>query len=216
MSIKYNKIFVIGFNKTATTTFAAFFKAHNLSASHQCVGSNNQWRTDKKTFQCFSDNGDAQNLEELYKEFPESLFILNVRPLEPWLISRFKHGATRSTKPNWAYPCDIDKCNLFFKNKESHHLKVLSFFEKDPNNLLIVDIQREDWQEFVSTHLSLNKKDVGSKYKTGGRGKNHTDDILKTLEIFFKKNPSIDRNGLVLNNKKTELKYLNIYKNNII
>jgi hypothetical protein len=92
------KYFVIGFNKTATLTFHELFLQNGLSSYHDGdskfrglvpKGTIN-WNTDLHT--CFSDNGNYQDYKLLDTKYPNSIFILNVRRLDEWLVSRFKHG----------------------------------------------------------------------------------------------------------------------------
>ena len=58
----YEKIFVIGFNKTATSTFHELFKNNMLNSQHK--GGKNNWNIDK--YQCFSDGGNLNNFKDLY------------------------------------------------------------------------------------------------------------------------------------------------------
>ena len=81
MNKSYKKYFVIGFNKTATTTFHNLFLKNNLTSQHST-----RWNTDK--YACFSDNGPVNNYKELDLKYENSIFILNVRELDKWLISR--------------------------------------------------------------------------------------------------------------------------------
>lgn len=67
-----------------------------------------RWNTDK--YECFSDNGQKNNYKELDLNYENSIFILNVREMDKWLISRFKHGLRKKHKPNWAYPYTCEKC----------------------------------------------------------------------------------------------------------
>ena len=102
-----NKIFVIGFNKSATKTFHNLFLENNLNSQHY----GKSWDLEK--YDCFSDNGNNRDIHNLYEKFPNSIFILNTRRLDKWLISRFKHGYHMkkiNNKENWAYPCTKKKC----------------------------------------------------------------------------------------------------------
>ena len=102
-SVSYEKYFVIGFNKTATSTFHNLFSQNNLKSQHA-----SKWNTDNYT--CFSDNGDLNDYEALDPKYENAIFILNVREIAKWLISRFKHGLrTVCMELNWAYPCTREK-----------------------------------------------------------------------------------------------------------
>ena len=103
--MKYNKIFVIGFNKTASSTFHHLFEKLGYKSQHY-----RRW--DLNNYDCFSDNGELQNLETLYT-FPNSFFILNTRNLNDWLFSRAKHSIHYRVvdwdKDIWGFPpsCDL-------------------------------------------------------------------------------------------------------------
>ena len=86
----YDKIFVIGFNKTATTSIHKLFIKNNLLSQHN----GDKWDLD--SYQCFSDNGDLRNFKELNETYENSIFILNTRKLKNWIISRFKYGKYQS------------------------------------------------------------------------------------------------------------------------
>ena len=64
--MRYKKIFVLGFNKTASTTFHNLFSQLGYKSQHN----DGPWDLDK--YDCFSDNGDLQDLKALYK-FPDSI-----------------------------------------------------------------------------------------------------------------------------------------------
>ena len=89
------KYFVIGFNKTATTTFHNLFLQNNLKSQHM---KSRYW--DTSTYDCFSDITSGDNIwKNLDKIYTDAVFILNIRNLDKWLISRFKHGLRGMLKP---------------------------------------------------------------------------------------------------------------------
>ena len=123
MNKSYKKYFVIGFNKTATSTFHNLFLKNNLTSQHTT-----KWNTDK--YACFSDNGNLNNYKELDLKYENSIFILNIRELDKWLISRFKHGLRN--KQNWAYPYTREKCIRWIKDREKYHMEILDYFTERP------------------------------------------------------------------------------------
>ena len=80
--MKYSKIFVIGFNKTASSTLHKLFKVNNLKSQHTT-----NW--DLPNYDCFSDNGNLNDFKKLDNLYKDSIFILNTRNLTNWLSSRF-------------------------------------------------------------------------------------------------------------------------------
>ena len=136
MSKKYNKYFIIGFNKTGTNTLHQLFLKNNLKSQHS-----GKWRLEQ--YQCFSDSGDIYRFEDLDKQYENSIFILNTRSLQKWIISRFKHGLRKKKKPNWAYPPTQEKALRWISERESLHVRLLKYFSKDPNKLIIINIEKE-------------------------------------------------------------------------
>ena len=69
---------------------------------------------------------DLQDLEFLYENFPDSIFVLNTRPLIDWLISRVTHGYKYRQK--WCRPFSKEKCLSWISNRESDFY--LNFYKK--------------------------------------------------------------------------------------
>jgi len=44
-------------------------------------------------------------------KYPNGIFILNVRKMDKWLISRLKHGLRSGQRHSWARPVSINKCS---------------------------------------------------------------------------------------------------------
>ena len=151
--MKYKKIFVIGFNKNASTTLHNLFGQLGYKSQHN----GKSWDLDK--YDCFSDNGDLQDLKALYK-FPDSVFILNTRNLNDWLVSRSKHCAwhknNKQSNFSWGWPPNSDTYLRWIKERESHFKKVIKFFEKDKKRLIIVSIDRTDWIRYVANNIGHN------------------------------------------------------------
>ena len=64
------KIFVIGFNKTGTTSLHQLFTNIGLRSVH---GVGNYVMSEINNYDCFTD-GDHFDFEEYYREYPNSLF----------------------------------------------------------------------------------------------------------------------------------------------
>jgi hypothetical protein len=125
--MKYEKVFVIGFNKTASTSFHKLFVHLGLPSVHT-----REWKYKKYT--CFSDGkrhtlDGPDNFKSLEQRFPNALFILNTRPLSQWLFSRAKHGIIYPRK--WSYPATHEKFIKWINSRNSFHDEVLSFFFKN-------------------------------------------------------------------------------------
>ena len=218
MNKHYDKYFVIGFNKTATTTFHELFLKNNLTSQH----TENKWEIEKYT--CFSDNGDRKNYKELDLKYENSIFILNTRHLDKWLISRFKHGLNQyngmffpleGNKPNWAYPYTRKLCVNWINYREKKHMEILDYFSKRPNKLIIVNIEREGWINYVCSQLNFKNHNIKSKMinKTSYSNEDHKkicELVDKTLQEM-----NYDKKTTFFPNKELIDKYLKIYNNYI-
>ena len=205
MNKSYDKYFVIGFNKTATSTFHNLFLKNNLKSQH---GAGQRWKTDKYT--CFADHGNLNNYRELDLKYENSIFILNVRELDKWLISRFKHGLRKKVK--WAYPCTYEKCKKWIYEREIFHLEILDYFSKRPNKIIIVNIERKGWINYLCSQLHFKNKNIKSKnvHKTSMYHKKIVELVNKTLEQL-----NYDKKTILFPNKELLNKYTTIYNNYI-
>ena len=208
------KIFVIGFNKTATTTFHKLFLANKLKSEHKTV-----WHPEK--FDCFSDNGNLNNFKELDRKYPGATFILNVRSLDKWLISRiafcYKHYL-KSNKPNWGYPCSVEICKLWIEQRQTHHLELLEHFKDRPRKLIIVNIEKDNWEEYISDIFGFKIKNIPPE-KVNKKFKKETNPGIFTAidETFNELGYSeIEQNNILLRDSELASKYIKIYRNNIL
>ena len=208
MNKSYKRYFVIGFNKTATSTFHNLFLKNKLTSQHTT-----KWNTDK--YACFSDNGDLNNYRELDLKYENSIFILNVRELDKWLISRFKHGLGRRKKPNWAYPYTREKCINWINYREKYHMEILDYFTERPEKIIIVNIERKGWINYLCSQLHFKNDNIESKNvnKTNYNNEDHKkicELVNKTLEEF-----NYDKKTILFSNKELLDKYITIYNNYI-
>ena len=144
------KIFVIGFNKTGTTSFDALFKSLGINSTHYCSVVPVMKMIDQ--YDAFTD-GDHFNFQEYYNKYPDSLFILNTRPMKNWLISRYKHAQYHQFNECWCWPVSQEKTNIWITDRETHHKNVLNFFKNKLNKLLVINIEKTGWEDVVIKYL---------------------------------------------------------------
>ena len=84
---KPSKIFVIGFNKTGTTSINRLLQLENIKSIHSITP---VLKIINK-YDAFTD-GTHLNFKEYYKRYPDSVFILNTRSIYSWILSRYKHA----------------------------------------------------------------------------------------------------------------------------
>jgi hypothetical protein len=153
MTMKYDKIFVIGTWKCGTASLHRLFTKLGLKSLHS-----SDW--DLRKYQCFS-NGqiyrdNINDFTELYEIYPNSLFILNTRPLNDWLMSIGKHTSVMHNHKNSPHKT-ADEFVKFCKRRKTHHADVLNFFsENNPNKLIIASIQNQTWTGLVASALGYN------------------------------------------------------------
>ena len=154
------KIFLIGFNKTGTSSFDALFRNLGINSTHECSYIPVLNIIDK--YDAFTD-GEHLNFQEYFNKYPDSLFILNTRSMKNWLISRYKHAEHHQFNDCWCWPVSEEKTNDWITTRETHHKNVLNFFKNKPNKLLLINIQQNGWENAVIKYLQkFNniKKDV--------------------------------------------------------
>lgn len=172
-----NKIFCIGLNKTGTSSLHEAFKILGIKSVHykDDQGNNikhiirdNYLNGDNilnrlEDYEAFSDWGTKRHLINIVKAFdrqyPNSKFILNTRPLNAWLDSREKH-VKRAQKRKEKHPHEhipwlkVDKKNWEILYKE-YHKEVLNYFKDRNEELLIFDVSKGDSWEKLCPFLDL-------------------------------------------------------------
>lgn len=97
------------------------------------------------------------NFEEYYNKYPDSLFILNTRPIYNWLVSRYKHAELHNFQECWCWPISEERTNDWITYRETFYKKVLDFFVDKPTQLLIVNIEKPEWELAVSIFIQKPK-----------------------------------------------------------
>ena len=142
---KGRKIFVIGFNKTATKTLNLLFIYNMLPPQHGGV-----W--DLTKYNCFSDHIDKQDWKSL-TTINNSMFILNTRPVDKWILSRAKH--CYKYNKSWGRPTTTEKYKEWILHRQKHYIEVLKHFRDKKEQLIIVDIAQEGWLRWTQQKLCL-------------------------------------------------------------
>lgn len=175
------KIFVIGFNKTGTSTLCNYFYRNNIQSIHWDDGKIAEKMKDNykkglkilsgyEDFIFFSDMEDYINLnyahktyfKELDKDYPDSKFILNIRNVDNWIRSRNNHWNGEYTN----YICNKlnltkEELNKKWKKEFYEHKKnVIDYFADKPGKLLIFDIEKDKPEKINDffPELKLNKE----------------------------------------------------------
>lgn len=208
------KYFVIGFNKTATTSFHTLFLQNGIKSQH----TEYQWDTD--TFDAFSDGGEDQNYLNLDQKYPDAVFILNTRRLDDWLMSRFKHGIAHPfPTPNWAYPPTHKLCIHWINRREHYYKTLLNYFKERPHKLIIVCIDKVNWIRFVCQHLGFqNSTYITENVRQTFQSPQHKGaiGIIKNTFRHLRYTDSESQSNILFQDPVLTAHYLSLYKNNIL
>ena len=182
---KPSKIFVIGFNKTGTTSINRLLQLENIKSIHTLTP---VLKIINK-YDAFTD-GNHLNFKEYYKRFPDSVFILNTRSIYSWILSRYKHAKKHNFKHCWCWPISDKKTSGWINERETHYKKILNFFSDKPHQLLIVNIEKEGWEKVIIKFVKNKNTKVRLKLNTRDNHtvKNHMIDIINHTKEFLKKN----------------------------
>jgi hypothetical protein len=182
-----NKIFQIGFNKCGTVSIYHFFTENGLKCVHWDMGmlantiqknhkNNEPLLTGYEKYVVFTDMENVhQNLfthityyKELDIQYPNSKFILNIRPIDNWIQSRMKHPNYLQTFKQTTGLNNDEVINLWKIQWNQHIDSVKTYFKNRPDDLLIFDIECESYKliEFSSQFITLKTTKFGHHNKT--------------------------------------------------
>jgi hypothetical protein len=206
------KIFVIGFNKTGTTSLHNLFIKQNISSIHTTEHICDNNLIDK--YDAFSD-GIHYDFQSYYNKYPNSLFILNTRPIKNWLISRYKHAVNKQFTKSWCWPVSTERTNKWIEDLETHFKNVLDFFNDKPEQLLIVNIERKKWENKVLDFIGKKKIIYISSHKNAQSvdklSIDKINEIYKNVESCLLKKGYIGKELLSNNINISDYKYNNLY-----
>jgi hypothetical protein len=172
------KIFAIGFNKTGTTSFNSLFRSLGINSTHTTTPVMNIIHN----YDAFTD-GSHYDFKKYYDAYPDSLFILNTRPINKWLISRYKHAHTRNfNKDCWCWPISDEKTNSWIMARENHYKNILDFFIDKPEKLLIVNIEKEGWEMIVTKFIQKPVDKINVTHKNGKNDESINTNIMNMIQ----------------------------------
>ena len=167
------KVFCIGFSKTGTSSLnkaLGILGYRNIHWLHAHIEPSIGWvKFIKKTpYDAFSDAPMYQlNLfKELDKEFPHSKFIFT--PRDPKSLA--KSWRNYFTYASWGHTNNEDRKALI-NMYEKHKNDVYSYFEKNPQRLLIMDIIGGDKWDILCSFLNKPIPTIPFPYKRKARYK---------------------------------------------
>ena len=85
--------------------------------------------------------------------YPDAKFVLNVRPMRAWLISRYKHGGEHGWRKKWCWPPSFEKTRDWIYERDETHRNIVSYFLNYPDSLVIFNIEEPGWESIFARHL---------------------------------------------------------------
>jgi hypothetical protein len=199
-------VFFIGANKAGTTSMEQYYEQLGWNPCHnKCDGTLEWWRASFQhdtadpiwtSHRVYMDNGDHADYQWLYENFPHSRFVMNVRPLRDWVLSRYDmvrqirlnggcspQGTTASCAQGWyGTPSDVETwtgnsdadIRSWIVKLAQVQERQLEFFNKNPvrqNRFVMLDVTDSDNEDITLRRLYwAQRKDLASY---------HTDHLLK-------------------------------------
>lgn len=159
MEEKINKVFGIGFHKTGTTSLGRALELLGyrvqgpFGITDPDIGEKALDRALElaEQYDAFQDFPWAVLYKELDQAYPNSKFILTVRPTDDWIDSVARHFGYR-TNPirTWIYGVGYPKGHedVYIERYEKHNREVLDYFEDRPDDLLVLRVtEGEGWEK---------------------------------------------------------------------
>jgi len=188
-----NKIFNLSMNKTATFSTHNLLKACGINSAHSTKSPLDL----PKKFDAFNDGHHINKVKKYYNHYPDAFFLLNTRPLQDWIYSRFKHGLAvahkKKQKINWAYPASEKLALVWINQRRHHHHSVLDFFKDKPSQLLVCNIENPVWQKTTLKFLKVDKEIPSIILNT----RNIKDSNIQNIINNLKQNASYDKDELL-------------------
>lgn len=178
--LQENKVFGIGFHKTATTSLSHALTALGYSVtgpngakdSEACKDIPKMAYEIAEQYDAFQDNPWPILYKEMDQRYPQSKFILTLRPTDKWIQSQVRHfGTVTSPMREWIYGVGCPKGNedIYIARYEKHNAEVLDYFKDRPDDLLILKIT--EGEGFEKLCPFLNKEIPGVAFPFINRAK---------------------------------------------
>lgn len=191
---KLRRVFQIGFNRCGTTALYDFFQANGIPAIHNDEGRIARSFMQRKSagqdpfldypgIVFFSDMGTSfggqvidtfREYRYIVEFYPDAYFILNVRDMRRWLLSRCNSGHLLERHMQVRGYRTIEEALLQWTLEWTSHLQdVKRFFSDKPSQLLVFDIERDDPIKIVDFLRPDFDLDAGYWKRSNETGRGH-------------------------------------------
>ena len=166
-----NKIFCIGFQKTGTTSLGNAFSMLGYRVCGVChellpyLEKNDYHHLSEivSQYDVFRDNPWPVLYRQLDMMYPGSKFILTIREESAWIKSVMNHfRQTPSSMLKYiyghSYPSGHEE--MFLETYQKHNEEVLAYFEKRPEDLLVIDLEEGNIWVKICGFLNIPIPDI--------------------------------------------------------
>jgi dermatan 4-sulfotransferase 1 len=177
MNQKKNKIFIIGFHKTGTTSISVALEILGYKAIHgdprsaphggtegvalldKYIKCGNYQLPTLDLYDAFSDNPYFSIWSELLKQFPDAKYILSIRDENSWINSCVRYYAGRRVRPmrEWMFgqyadpSANEESRQQWLKKYRDHNQGIRDCFKLLNKDLLVIDISKgAGWPELCT------------------------------------------------------------------
>ena len=153
------KVFGIGFHKTGTTSLAEALRhlGYRVTGPNEVTNPRIAEIAERliydlaNQFDAFQDNPWPLFYRELDQAFPDSKFVLTIRPAEEWIESIVNHARDIDTPMRtWIYGVGNPRGNeaVYMERYNRHNRDVKAYFRDRPKHLLVMQITAgEGWDK---------------------------------------------------------------------
>lgn len=175
------KIFCLGLHKTGTSSLYDMAIKSKIRSTHSTNWDGNTSKLLRFNF--FSDGGSHYdnlnefNYKKLFRDYPRAKFIINIRDLRSWIISKLIHAGWNSNTvlvetPDNYTPKHQDwkvkslrNISLFITHYINWYTKLISFFLNKPNKAIIINICQQDPTQLNRLKLLFNNRSLTFSHK---------------------------------------------------
>ncbi len=159
------KVFCLGFHKTATTSLARALKVLGYKVVKGVPGEylkdpnfnkivREIYDTASENYDAFADGIWPCLYKEMDKKYPNSKFILVIRDSQDWIKSVVADFGTHSNfVRKWIYGdeygCPKGNEDVYIKIYEQHNAEVMDYFNDRPDDLLVIYLSKKElsWEK---------------------------------------------------------------------
>jgi len=179
------KIFCLGLHKTGTTSLHDIARNLGYHSIHSTNWHLNPAIISRHNFFCDGgshyNNLNEFNYKKLIQLYPNSKFIINIRNIDDWIISKLKHaGWNARTKPDqskeerhrvkYHHHCftlkTLKNINLFIQHYLDWYIKIICFFMDKKEKAIVVDITNSYNIDKLAQLLKQPSISISHKNKT--------------------------------------------------